>query len=291
MTHVHSSVDALRGRRPEWEPWLAVVSEATREAATSRWESAVPGTEAHTGSPGPWLAGATIVVDPDIIRRYAGRLFETASRSGTAKMATLKGAAKQVPDPLALFAVSVRRDRDISLLATLSTADPEAFQAVVSLIAWPFLQACHRRWSSSLVDSWAGGHCPVCASWPAFAEVRGIERSRYLRCGCGAAWLAQPLLCTYCGNTDHDELRSLLPENPDRAGSIEACCHCRGYLKVFTRLQGCAPAAVMLEDLASVDLDVAAIEQGYVRPSGLACPLDVTVLPVASTGRFLSWNA
>lgn len=75
-----------------------------------------------------------------------------------------------------------------------------------------------------------------------------------------------------------------MPESADRAGSIEACRKCGGYLKVFTRLQGCAPQVVMLEDLASVDLDIAAIEQGYARRAGLGYPLSVSVLPAVSTG-------
>ena len=287
MSRVVTSVDSLRGRRPEWEPWLLVIDEAMREAASGGWQSAVPADTQRAPS-SPWIDGTTIVVDPGSVKRYAKRLFDTASRIGTASMTTLKGATKGT-DPIALFEASLRRD-PTSQLAAACHADAEAFQAVVSLVAWPFLQACNRRCASSQREAWTHGYCPVCAGWPVFAEVRGIERSRYLRCGCGAAWLSQPLLCAHCGNSDHDALRSLMPESADRAGSIEACRKCSGYVKVFTRLQGCAPEAVMLEDLASVDLDVAAIEQGYLRRSGLACPLDVTVVPASSAGRFLSWN-
>ena len=282
MTRVATSVEMLRGRRPEWEPWLVVVDEAMREAVSGRWQSAVPGDKQRAPS-SPWLDDTTIAVDPDMIKRYAGRLFDTASRSGTASMTTLKGAT-QATDPFALFEASLRRDRDSAPLAAACGADGEAFQAVVSLVAWPFLQACNSRCASSERESWMHGYCPVCAAWPVFAEVRGIERSRYLRCGCGAAWLWQPLLCVQCGNSDHDALRSLMPESADRAGSIEACRKCGGYLKVFTRLQGCAPQVVMLEDLASVDLDIAAIEQGYARRAGLGYPLSVSVLPAVSTG-------
>ena len=67
---------------------------------------------------------------------------------------------------------------------------------------------------------------------------------------------------------------------PEKAGAravIDACKRCLGYVKTFTRLQGCPPDTVMLEDLASVALDVAALEQGYTRPAGAGYPLDVTV--------------
>jgi formate dehydrogenase maturation protein FdhE len=78
------------------------------------------------------------------------------------------------------------------------------------------------------------------------------------------------LSCPYCGMTDHRQLGSLVPEgNSSGRGVIETCESCLGYVKTFTRLQGGAPAATPLEDLASVALDLAAAEHGYKRPRGL----------------------
>jgi formate dehydrogenase maturation protein FdhE len=58
---------------------------------------------------------------------------------------------------------------------------------------------------------------------------------------------------------------------------IEACKRCLGYVKTFTKLQGSPAARVILDDLASVDLDVAAFEQGYRHPQGTGYALNVTV--------------
>jgi hypothetical protein len=44
----------------------------------------------------------------------------------------------------------------------------------------------------------------------------------------------------------------------------------------------------MLEDLASVHLDVAAIEQGYTRPAGAGYPLDVTLTGTNGARRFFA---
>ena len=118
----------------------------------------------------------------------------------------------------------------------------------------------------------------MCGAWPAFAEVRGIERTRVFRCGrCGCGWHARPLRCPYCGIDDHRALVSLVPQHGGSHGVIEACTSCHSYAKTFTRLQGCAPETVMLDDLASVHLDVAALEEGYTRPQGPGYRLDVTV--------------
>jgi FdhE protein len=209
-------------------------------------------------------------VDTRLVRDVFERLIRAASRGGTAKMATLGRAAASDVDLATLFGASVWQQHDrVTQIASKIGADPEALEAVGALLPVPFLQACSRRWASSLGGDWAEGYCPVCGAWPAFAEVRGIERTRYLRCGrCGAEWHAHALSCPYCATRDHQDFQSLVPGNGASHASIEACTRCRGYVKSFTTLQACAPAAVMLQDLATVDLDVAALEQGYHRPRG-----------------------
>jgi formate dehydrogenase maturation protein FdhE len=59
---------------------------------------------------------------------------------------------------------------------------------------------------------------------------------------------------------------------------IDACNRCLGYVKALTKLQGSSPAEIMLDDLASVELDVAAAEQGYKRPQGVGYLLNVTLI-------------
>ena len=76
---------------------------------------------------------------------------------------------------------------------------------------------------------------------------------------------------------DHEELVSLVPEKSGSNSVIDACKHCLGYVKTFTTLQASPAAKVMLDDLATVDLDVAALEQGYKRPQGTGYSLNVTV--------------
>jgi formate dehydrogenase maturation protein FdhE len=55
--------------------------------------------------------------------------------------------------------------------------------------------------------------------------------------------------------TDHNELVTMVPEQGGTSRVIEACKRCLGYVKSFTTLQGSPAAKVMLDDLASVDLD------------------------------------
>jgi FdhE protein len=280
VTPAGTALAGLRSQRPEWAPWLAVVEETLRDADSRAWDAAVPQASRETGTATPLLSGAEVAVDVHAVRDVLHRLIDVAARSRTPQMATLRAVLDGDPDLLVLFKASLCRDTaTITEIARSCAADAGAFEAVIALAAVPFLQACNRRWAAVVPPGWREGYCAVCGAWPAFAEVRGIERSRVFRCGrCGGGWHARPLRCPYCGVDDHNTLVSLVPEGGGSNAVIEGCRSCLGYVKTFSRLQGCAPGVVMVDDLASVHLDVAALEQGFVRPSGPGHPLNLTVL-------------
>jgi FdhE protein len=278
MTPIDTGLQNLKRQHPEWEPWLAVVQAILHETADPKWDAVVP-LHTQTQSKVPLLAEAKLELETSLLRPFSEQLMRIACRSGTPQMATLKAALHAELDVFTLFRAALNQDGDRIKEAALALgADPEAFQAVAALMPVPFLHACNRRWARSIVASWMEGYCSVCCAWPAFTEVRGIERSRYLRCGrCGGQWQAHCLSCPYCGVTDHKELLSLVAENSGSNSAIDACTRCLGYVKTFTTLQGSPPVKVILDDLASVELDVAATEQGYKRPQGAGYFLNVTV--------------
>ena len=283
------AVDNLKVKRPEWAPWLRLVEEALRESANTAWDAVVP--ERVEFSPAvPALSGTTALVPGRLLRKLLERLASAAARGGTSKMATVANLPGSDLDVVSLFQASVTQDAGrANEIASRAGIDSEALQAVVALLGVPFLHACRRQWLGRGGTSWTEGFCGICGAWPAFAEVRGVERSRYHRCGrCGSEWHARILHCPYCRTTNHDDLAALVPEKDAAKGVVDACRACRGYVKVFTRLQGCAPAAVMLEDLASVELDVAALHAGYARPAGAGCAPAVSVRVSGGRG-FPAW--
>ena len=293
MIATAAALTGLKRQRPEWGPWLAVVEETLREAEAPAWDAAVPADARVPHIATPLLAGATVAVEARTVRGLLRRLIHVASRTGTPEMAALRSVLDADPDVLALFRASLCQDTlPTTKVATSCGAEAGTLQAVVALVSVPFLHACNRRWAPSVWPGWLEGYCPVCGTWPAFAETRGIERNRFFRCGrCGGEWHARPLRCPYCGMDDHNALVSLVPENAGLNVVIEGCRSCRGYVKTFTRLQGCPPGVVMLDDLASVHLDVAALEQGYMRPPGAGHPLDVTVIGKDAARGVFAWKA
>jgi FdhE protein len=110
---------------------------------------------------------------------------------------------------------------------------------------------------------WEAGYCPVCGAWPGLAEARP-EQARDWRClRCGSAWSAQPRACPFCGG----QLRraAVASRHQPRLG-LEACERCRRYVKVLERAERNPVELLLLYDLVSAELDVAAVEQGLVRP-------------------------
>lgn len=279
MTQIETGLHELRQQHPEWAPWLAVIRVVVGELTDANWDAAVPPCPENPPMQVPLLAAAKLSLPASLLRPMLAHLIRAASQSGSQAMATLSALVDRQVDMPTLFTAALGQDREaLEKLATALSVDAGAFQAIAGLIPLPFLQACNRAWEDSLAPGRTGSYCPICGSWPAFAEVRGIERNRYLRCGrCGAGWQAHGLSCPYCGMTDHNELLSLVPENSALNAVIDACKRCLGYLKTFTKLQGSKPANVILDDLASVELDIAAAEQGYKRPQGAGYLLNVSV--------------
>jgi FdhE protein len=288
---------------PEWRPWLAVV-EAVAEAAGDRaWRLAVPEAPAAGDGLAPLLTGAVLTPDVRLVRRWSRHLLETAAKAGGAA-AALASAARADDGALGeLLESALAQDSPrVSALAVRLGVEPEALAAVAGVAAVPLLRACAERWRERLPAAWSHGYCPLCGAWPALAEARGLERTRRLRCGrCAADWSFAWLRCVYCGEDDHERLGSLVVSpprfartakivpNPIARTIVETCSSCRRYLKTSTTLAPTPADELALLDLATVELDVVVLEQGYRRPEGPGVALGACVRPRAS-GRLGGWR-
>ena len=99
---------------------------------------------------------------------------------------------------------------------------------------------------ASVSESWVEGYCPVCGSWPAFAEVRGIERTRSFRCGrCGGSgMLACCLVRT--APSDHDALVALVPEKAGHMWHDRRVQACQATSRRLPGFGAARPDTVML---------------------------------------------
>ncbi len=266
-------VDTLLASQPETATWLGVLAAVLEEAAEGSpgvpWDAVAAATTLQAEHlPGtPLLAGARIPIDAHLADRWVRRVLALAAEAGP-RAIDFAAAGDDALDAGALLEGAVNADGDqFEALARSLEIDPEALAAVAALAAMPLLQALRRRFGPTVDPRWHEGCCPICGGWPHLAEQRGLERTRRLRCArCGGDWAQPGIRCPYCGVIGHEARAALVSEQDGEARKVEICSACRGYLKSVATLRAWAGDEVALIDLATVDLDLVALERDYTRP-------------------------
>lgn len=276
---------------PEWRPWTTLLEEALRSAADPSSSSLVVELpDAHPPS-APLLDGATVLLDARAANRRLSRLLASAaeSKSGAESASLGRAARRKDLDALTLIEASFRQDGEaVAGIAEQLGVEPGSLGSIAALAALPLLLTCGERLRKHVSAQWSEGYCPICGAWPTLAEMRGLERARRLRCGrCAGDWAAPILQCPYCRTSDHRVLGSLLTEDLGDSRKVDVCDSCRGYVKTLTTLSPWPAYRVPIEDLATVDLDVIALERDYLRPAPPGYPVNVTVAPATPTRRGL----
>jgi FdhE protein len=139
---------------------------------------------------------------------------------------------------------------------------PVALDQVLLLALRPFLARCAEALTERVdLVSWKRGHCPFCGWEPDFAVITP-SADRRLICGrCLAQWMFAPLACPFCANND----RALITSFATRDGRyrVYACDVCRRYLKAYDARHAARPVMVSVDTIATLPLDAAAIQRGY----------------------------
>jgi FdhE protein len=112
------------------------------------------------------------------------------------------------------------------------------------------------------------GRCPFCGGAPAVGCRRvgaeGEGAARFLVCGlCGLEFAFNRILCPACFEEDPEKLPSFTSDLHPFV-RLEACETCRRYVKSLDLSQDARPLPEV-DDLASLAMDLWAIEQGYSR--------------------------
>jgi FdhE protein len=159
--------------------------------------------------------------------------------------------------PEALAAATAPLDLDSALAAT-----------VLRMAALPALSQIMGGFDKLRQSmAWDFGYCPNCGSWPLLGEARGLEQDRYLRCGlCAAAWPCGRLFCPFCGNRDYRSLGYIHVEGEEDRYRAATCEDCRGYVKWISTLFALSEPQLLVADLATIHLDLAAAERGFYVP-------------------------
>lgn len=129
----------------------------------------------------------------------------------------------------------------------------------------------YAEWSrahSLAVDRARGrGRCPFCGSPGSVGCRRSAESeggARFLCCAlCGLEWPFNRILCPSCFEENPQKLPSFTSEGHADV-RLEACETCHRYVKSFDLSQDARPVPEV-DDLASIALDLWALERGFTR--------------------------
>jgi FdhE protein len=286
-TEIRPRLDAAAQRHPDGRAWLTLLAETLRELQAPAWAAIVPQPDPERPVAAPLLAGVTLAVDQNMVRRWVRRLLQQAAKVTNSSTAPLAAIDTRRFDPLPLLEAAMCLDEiRLADLAKANETDPGALGALMQLATLPLMQACGLHLTRQVPIDWSYGYCPVCGAWPTLAEVRGLERTHRWRCGrCGGDWGLALLRCPYCGEASHQRLGSLTTENDEATCTVDTCLTCKGYIKTRAVLQPTPPYAVVLEDLSTIDWDIVALERGYRRPTQPGYPLGVCLVEPPSRIR------
>jgi FdhE protein len=144
--------------------------------------------------------------------------------------------------------------------------DKKVFLFLIQSSTKPSIEAGREQLRSELdPETWLKGYCPICGSLPSLSLLKEEVGKRYLICSyCGYQWRIDRLFCPFCDNKDQESLHYLFAEG-EEAYRIDLCDKCHQYIKTIDhrKLEESDP---VLEDLATLHLDILASQKGYKRP-------------------------
>jgi FdhE protein len=207
----------------------------------------------------------------DVMAAFLADLAGTGGRQAAVRIAEAI-AARRVDVPALLQAALFRDQGAAREIATSAGLNLPVLWFAAELTVAPLAHAWQQRLlgvapedeaTREAVAVWDRGSCPACGSWPALAEF--FHGGRLHRCAfCAAVW---PLLtdrCTFCGTSD-ERFRTVVPDRERPGRRLELCRACGGYVKTLDVGRLTPFPLVAIEDLASSDLDRAALHHGFRR--------------------------
>ena len=198
-------------------------------------------------------------LDVDTATKHLPALLSVVQRSGPSKLAQEAGKVGSTTTP------EQRRQMLHDFLADGNDAGPGSWFARV--LFQP--QAEYLAASPAAAPAGSSGPvCPVCEARPQVTvlhpEGHGAKRS--LVCSfCLTEWEFLRILCPVCGEEDHAKLPRYAAGG-GRVVRVEACDTCKYYLKgVDMTVDGLA--VPLVDEIATLPLDLWAAEQGYTKIS------------------------
>jgi FdhE protein len=215
----------------------------------------------------PLLRGEPLSLDGKALGQRWQRACDALRRRQQEAGAALADAVRRGRlDPADMAAAVVAGESDaVRARAGALGLEPDLATTLLRFVLFPTFTALEAALAPLREGvGWERGYCPTCGGWPLLAEFRGLDQSRFLRCGlCAAGWEVARLWCPYCSNREHERLSFLQAEGEETKYRAAVCAECRGYVKTLTTLSALPPLHLLIADAMTLHLDLAAAERGY----------------------------
>ena len=144
--------------------------------------------------------------------------------------------------------------------AELDGAD--VIDQVLTVSMRPFLSRCAEVLQQrSELSLWTHSHCALCGGQPDLSVITP-SAERHLICGrCELRWKWESLACPFCRNSERSKITSFATS--DGKYRVYACDVCRRYLKAYDGRRASRPVMPIVDAVATLPLDAAAIQRGY----------------------------
>ena len=226
----------------------------------------------HEADARPVLRFEDIPLEPTDVRLIVRQTVDVLQRHGALEEADIEKAQALARDAALLDVVGrwyrSTADRHAApggppAAAGDADADVPVFDQILTLAMRPFLTRCAEALQQQPgLSIWSHPHCPLCGGEPDLAVITPAAE-RHLICGrCTLHWKFEPLTCPYCRNADRSRITSFA--TPDGQYRVYACDVCSRYLKAYDGRRTSRPVMPVVDSVATLPLDAAAIQRGYV---------------------------
>ena len=126
----------------------------------------------------------------------------------------------------------------------------------------PFLSRCADAvMARTTFQGWPHGNCPLCGGEPDLSIITPAA-DRLLMCSrCTSRWRFDQLTCPFCLNADRKRMTSFATR--DGWYRLNGCDACQRYVKAFDGRHAPRPLMPLVDAIATLPLDAAAVQRGY----------------------------
>ena len=275
MGNVRERVQQLKAKRPGYAEMLDFYVEVREAQAKSKTSLKMgPLKPQKEWKDPPSEKGVPLVQKEDfpVEPEAAISLFQTLCRIGKTANPHLAGQVEKIEKALRDNQMDLKellagggKEETVEQVAVDRGLDKQVLSFLTQNSIRPSIEAGREQLRGELdPETWRKSHCPVCGSLPSLNLLLGEGGKRYSLCSyCGYQWRIDRLFCAVCGNKEQGALKYFYGEG-EEACRIDLCDKCHHYIKTidYRNLEASDPS---LEDLATLHLDVLAVQKGYKR--------------------------